>query len=393
MCGIEKISTDTFKGVDSLKELDLKNNPFLSRGLPPGIFDHVPQLQRLLVSGPVIPTSHLADWGSLSSLTDIILTPGNNEDFTELAALPRLRSVYFVFCRFGSGLNETMLRPFGHLKIKEIALIACGIEQIKNGTFDGLQSLEVLNLAGNDRLSVDSVIDALSSSNVSVTTLILDAVGSARHLFIGGFHDRPSCRSAWKPIKRLSIRGVNLGGVLGRFFSCLPNLEALALGFNAPASLCLQPTCKLDMIRLLRHLKYLDLSYAGISDRFTLMTISGYYSSSNWLLFNDDYFPDIEQFTSQECHPEAEISISDVGNRELVNFIPCLSYLKAEHWFFNSFVTQNRSSLKFAENNLKYIQLSSRVSVSGNNIVLNTVVLGLKSANDFRCSGFPANFC
>ncbi|KAK2145852.1 hypothetical protein LSH36_651g00015, partial [Paralvinella palmiformis] len=397
-CNIEKISSSTFLDLDHLEELDMKNNPIIGSGLPKGLFTPLPKLRRLFVSASDRSTSDRIPWNELSNLTKIIFTPGSADSFRSLAALPNLEKAYFTYCRIGSVLTPVIMQAFRNSSITEIAFISCDIKRIENGTFDGLSSLEVLNLAGNFQLKVDNVINALStSSDVTVKTLILDLVGSESSLFIAGLHEHPSCRSAWKHLRKLSIRGINIVAINSRFQNCVPNLEAIALGFNTIAK-CGDSIdqCAGVLIRPVFHLRYIDMSYFMLSDTSGLEILSGYDESSNWVKLNEDYFPSFEEYTSEICNPPTSVSyvnISMKGTCKWIPFPPCLTYIKADHWLRNLFApVQHRGCVKFSSNTLTYLNISARFSAATEPLGLNRTVIGLSSVRTIDASAFGLLF-
>jgi Leucine-rich repeat (LRR) protein len=286
------------------------------------------------------------------------------------------------------------MRAFRNTTITEIAFIACGISRIEDGTFDGLSSLEVLNLADNSELKSDDVIDALStSSDVTVKTLILDAVGSNNTLFIAGLHEHPSCRSAWKHLRKLSVRCTNIVALYVRLFeNCLTNLEAIAFGFNTVAK-CGKSIdqCHTFLFKTTLHLRYIDMAYYMVSDTQGFKTLGGYLKSSNWVKLNEDYFPSYEEYSSDTCNPHTSQSnwtVSLIGSCQYIPFPPCLTYIKADHWFINIFEQlQHRNCLQFANNTLMYVNVSSRFSVTINSLGFNRTIFGFSSLRTIDGSG------
>ena len=376
----------------------MKNNPVIRRGLPEGLFNPLPRLQRLFISGDVTNTSDMTHWGKLNNLSEIILTPGNNTSFHFLITLPKLVKVYFAFCQFGSVLRPSMLEAFRNSTIKELAFIACDIDSIENGTFSGLSSLEALNLAGNTKLRPDVVINALSTSNnVTVKRLILDRVGTECGMIVAGYHEPHDCRPAWKHLTSLSVRGTNIVAVTAKFKNCLPNLEAIAFGFNTIVK-CGRSTmeCTNIIFQTLIHLRYIDMSYFMLSDTPGLAVLSGHKKSLNWVKLNEDYFPSFKQYTSDTCSTQTNQTIfnnSDISKCQWTPLPVCLTYWKADHLFRNLFIPIiHRKCIQFANNSLTYFNISSRFSAAPLPIALDRYVYGLTSLRVLDASGFGIIF-
>ena len=75
MNGIRVLSEGRFDGLLELEELDMKNNPVIGTGLPEGIFDYLPRLRRLQISGYITGDSKLSSYGNLHNLREIVITP------------------------------------------------------------------------------------------------------------------------------------------------------------------------------------------------------------------------------------------------------------------------------------------------------------------------------
>ena len=397
-CGIENISSLAFQDLTLLEVLDMKNNPILGGGLPRGLFVPLPKLQRLFVSGRTHATSDIIPWKELSNLTEIIFTPGSDDSLWNLAALPNLRKVYFIHCRFGSVLTPATTQAFRNSTIQELAFITCGIKTIANGTFDGLSSLEVLNLAGNSQLNIDNVIDVLSaSSNVIVKTLILDLVGSSSSPFVAGRHERPGCRAAWLNLRKVSIRGIDIISINSGFQNCFSNLEAIALGFNTITKCGNSwPQCVGFFIGAFLHVRYIDMAYFMVSNTPGLEVLSGFNNPTNWVKLNEDYFPSFKEYTSETCNPHTGPSNFDVSwNKTCIwqALPPCLTYFKADHSFKSLFApTQHRQCVQCSSNTLKYLNISSRFTASTDITGLNRTVLGLSELRTLDASKFGLKF-
>jgi hypothetical protein len=225
----------------------------------------------------------------------------------------------------------------------------------------------------------------------------LDLVGSESSLFIAGLHEHPSCRPAWKHIRKLSVRGTNIVAVNSRFQNCLPNLEAIAFGFNTIAK-CGNgfSQCLSFSLQTLLHLRYIDMAYFMVSDTPGLEIISGYQKSSNWVKLNEDYFPSFREYTSEICNPhtgQSTLTVPVNNTCHYVPFPPCLMYIKADHWFRNLFVNSNPMyCIQFGNNMLKYLNVSSRFSAETELLGLYGTILGLSSLRTVDLSGFGLLF-
>ncbi|KAK2145544.1 hypothetical protein LSH36_675g02005 [Paralvinella palmiformis] len=161
MNGIRVLSEGTFDGLLELEELDMKNNPVIGTGLPKGIFDYLPRLRRLQISGYITGDSKLSSYGNLRNLRDIVITPDAFKMPNGLAKLEKIKVIYFAFCSNFNNLTQFMLESFNKTNIEELNIFMCSVKTIENGTFNGFASLITLNFARNRDLDVNYVIDAL----------------------------------------------------------------------------------------------------------------------------------------------------------------------------------------------------------------------------------------
>ena len=304
MAGISRIQNDSFRGLSKLTVLDLRLNPaFFNRPLPMDLFMGCSNLRSLNVIGDCFDMAPLS---VMTRLEELIVVPCSNTTMLS-NTLTTLRVLNFAFCKIGARLTKDFVQTFVALNIEEMSFHRCSLRYVENRTFDNFVTLRLLNFAGNGRLSVDTVINAISTSvNLTVEKLILDYVGyeiggrelqGQRGRVLLGEHEYPVCRSAWTNLKHLSMRATNFAGITNRFVNCVPNIETAAVGYNSPmecTSFGLENwnvvQCVLAIIRITRTLRSIDMSHMSRYGYIELKRHMGYSFLQKWLPDNNDYF-------------------------------------------------------------------------------------------------------
>ena len=308
--------------------------------------------------------------GNLSGLEEITLSPISDNLPYALQKLPQIRKIYFIFGELDI-LTPAMIRPLRETHIEEMAFVSCDLTMLELHAFDGFKSLRVLNFGGNKLLTIDNVIDVLSSSpDIAVSTLILDKIDSKNHMMILGQREQPVCRPAWGNIEKLSARGTNILAITENFKYCFQKLTAISLGFNTIIRCGKNPAdCVSICMAMLHTVQYVDLSYFMMNDNHGLEILSGYDIDTNWIKLNDDYFPAALD-SARRCPRNRSITPSNANSSTrnanssthcvIVALPPCLTYLRMDHVImtFYSLNTHNRCTW-FSENNLEYANAST----------------------------------
>ncbi|KAK2140914.1 hypothetical protein LSH36_1205g00008, partial [Paralvinella palmiformis] len=386
-CGIITLSANTFEGLDVLEVLDMKNNPVIMHGLPRGVFNALPRLRRLSINGYFTRDEQLSEIGNLDNLEEIALSPHIQHMPYSLAELPKLRTVYFVSGSFGGTLTRSLIKPLAGAHIEQLAFISCGLKEIENGTFDGFSSLNVLNLLNNRDLRLNDVIDALSTSeNVSISTLVLDLVGNNRGILFLGPRDFPVCRRAWRHVKRLSLRGTRLMKVGDGFSACLPNVEALSLGFNGFSTMTRE-----DLLRLiipLRRIKLFDISFFGLRSPGYLNNIDGVHRSANWIKRSEDYFlPPLESppYHNRSSNGTFSLGKEVIDNCTRLSIPENLEYVLMDYCIYELRSNLDHRCIRFYPNKLRYVSMSNALHRSP--LTFNELVYGLENVEVVNVSG------
>ena len=279
--------------------------------------------------------------------------------------------------------------------------MTCGIQHIANNTFDGFTELKVLNMFGQEMMSVDHVIDVLSTSDdISVSTLILDLVGAHNNVMLLGQHDHLQCRQAWTHVEKLTLRGTNTIALFEHFTHCLPNLRAVAYGFNTvyKCGMSAHAVCPRIMLELLKNIEYVDFSYYGMSANiWGLKARFGWHKNDNNIMRNDQFIPsllEVQRNSSQNTK-----NVFDGQTKKLciqITVPPYSTYLKADHVFKN-IIKKNNHCLQFSANRIEYINVSNRYVATNNLLSFTKPVYGLYNlkifdASDFQLSALSWNF-
>ena len=274
--GVNKIHENALRDLINLTTLDLSFNPVIAYdNLPIGLFEHVPTVTHLNITGkPVAGKLFLP----LVNLAELIMTASSNTIPYELVQLKKLRVLTFARGQI-SNLTKNILQPFANSDIEELALVNSGITEIEHGTFDHFASLRVLNLACNYRANVNGILENLSgTSNLQVDTLILDLVGVDLHLpVVVGWSRNGSCPKVWRSLKKLSARGINLFDV--HDIKCLRSIKMVSFGFNSP----IIGTIYDDSFGV----EYLDISFLFVHDIYSARQRC----RDAWVPSNGDFFP------------------------------------------------------------------------------------------------------
>ena len=374
-CGIRHVDENALRSLTSLKILDLTNNVFLSYGVPDGLFTDCVTLAELFVGGYAFDMNPVA---AVSSLHKITLTATPEQMPYELVNITSLEVINFWNSELQSHLGRDMLAPLSGPNLKELAFIRCYLETIEKGTFSGFTSLTYLNFAGNVGLHIDDIIDAITTSDgVTLNSLVLDLVGY-KHIkkFILGEKDNP-CRQAWKSIERLSVRAVNLQGVLSKFIKCVPNLKFISFGMNS-AHLVHERIYKL--FPALMQLQSLDGSYWGISDFTEIKWADGYYVDSGWKPANMDYFP--PKYNASR-YPKSPELVQHNRKYCLTYRFPQksqLQYIKLDHGIYFDTSSTSRC-IEILNNDLRYLNLSHMYT--NKPILVNVTIMGLDVLEQF----------
>ena len=392
MAGISRIQNDSFRGLHKLTVLDLRlNSAFFNRPLPMDLFAGCSNLRSLNVIGDCFDVAPLS---VMTRLQELMLVPCSNTTILS-NALTTLRVLNFAFCKIGARLTKDFVQTFVAHNIEEMSFHRCSLRHIENGIFDNFVTLRLLNFAGNGRLPVDTVINAISTSdNVTVEKLILDYVGyeiGGRVLL--GQHEYPDCRSAWTHLKHLSMRATNFAGITNRFADCVPKIETAAVGYNSPTE-CISfslgkrnmAQCALAIIKITRALRSIDMSHMSRYSYIELKRQIGYSSSQKWLPDNNEYFvqiintstPTAQRITNntEECHVVSALRNLNYFDMSYLYVFAALRYNEAWDFDFKCVVI-TYSSLRFA--NLSNI-------ISGPNRWIYPVLIGMNLLEVFDLS-------
>ena len=246
------------------------------------------------------------------------------------------------------------MAPFSKMRLTELSLYGTVLNSIENGTFNEFKYLSALNFAEANFLLVDDVIDAMSTSqNLKVNKLILDFVNTHIHYWNLGPRDTPKCRSAWKYIQHLSMRGVHLSVITPGFAQCLSNLVTLSIGFN---TLLLVDHLNGLFTAGLHNIRSVDVSYGFVDEDVHITN-----AQNSWTRQTDDYFPPVIDTTNcsvkNVSYPIVTTNECNSIIRHALAFLPqCLSYVNVNH--FGLTPAHSHTCMVLPTNNLQVMNLS-----------------------------------
>ena len=290
-----------------------------------------------------------------------------------LHELLKLRSLHQIICiQCYTKLTRKLMMPFSRMQITELGMLGPALKSIENGTFSEFKYLSALNFADAAFLLVDDIIDAISTSqNLKVNKLILDFVNANRHYWNLGPRDTPKCRSAWKGIQHLSMRGVHLSVITPGFAKCLSNLVTLSIGFN---NMLLADHHIALVTAGLHNIRSIDVSYGFVYEDTRLPI----FAWNAWTRQTDDYFPPVIDAT--KCSVK-NVSYPIVTTEECKNFIrhalpslpQCLSYVNINH--FGLAPSHSHTCTVLPNNNLQVMNLSF---IAFDNVIIRKPIFGLE---------------
>ena len=392
MAGISRIQNDSFRGLHKLTVLDLRlNSAFFNRPLPIDLFAGCSNLRLLNVIGDCFDMAPLS---VMTRLEELIVVPCSNTTILS-NTLTTLRVLNFAFCKIGARLTKDFVQTFATYNIEEMSFHRCSLRYIENNTFDNFVTLRLLNFAGNGRLPVDTVINAISTSaNVTVEKLILDYVGyeiGGRVLL--GKYEYPDCRSAWTHLKHLSMRATNFAGITNRFDDCVPKIETAAVGYNSPLE-CTSFSmgkgnlvqCALAIIKITRTLRSIDMSHMSRYSYVELKRYIGYSFLQKWLPANNDYFVQIINTST----PTAQRITKNNEQCYIVNGLQNLNYIDMSYIYifaalrYNDAFDVDFKCIVIKYSSLRFANLSN--IISGPNRWIYPVLIGMNLLEVFDLS-------
>ena len=364
---VQNLSERAFDGLYDLEELCLVYNPG-RRTMSLKILHSCSKLRRLsIMNGYRRPV----DMRLLRGLDHLEYLALDSQPLN-LHELLKLRSLHQIICvQCYTKLTRTLMMPFSKMRITELGLLGPNLRSIENGTFNEFKYLSVLNFADAAFLLVDDIIDAMSiSPNLKVNKLILDFVNTHRHYWNLGPRDTPKCRSTWKYIQHLSMRGVHLSVITSGFVKCLSNLVTLSIGFNN----MLLADHSIGLVAAgLHNLRSIDVSYGFVDDDINVAM-----AWNSWARQTDDYFPPVIDATNCSIR---NISYPIVTTEECKNLIrhvnqcipQCLSYININH--FGLLPSHSRTCTVLPTNNLQVMNLSY---IGFDNVIIRKPIFGLE---------------
>lgn len=206
---LKTIDALAFRGLLQLIDLDLSGNDL--RHLPRGVFDNLPALRRVELSGNRIQLTAGSDlFGSASPLTEFACNECHLNDVPigALSALRHLEHLQLSRNNFPS-LVAAQFQPLTTLRT--LALDNCNISLIADGAFKGLRNLTTLRLGHNRLMSLgDDLIYAalpellqLELNNNLMTSLppgLLPWLSEITHLRLAYNAWTCDCQAEWMQV-------------------------------------------------------------------------------------------------------------------------------------------------------------------------------------------------
>ena len=231
---LTKIEINAFRGLLSLKILDLYNNNLQFKdSYPKSVFVHINQSLEVLdirrnLLGDISEMSYPVSVGELLGLGELKIDCLRNKslplEYSKLKNLTKLsfsdgrKQVRFV--------SDDMFLAVSALGITDIDLAGLDIAVIGINTFLSVPKLKILDLSNNEYLNVTSIIPALKKTSIETLKLNNTKIGQETVLTkfletLGELH-----------LKKLTLDNNTIANIDPIFSENLPDLEVLSLGNN-----------------------------------------------------------------------------------------------------------------------------------------------------------------
>ena len=280
---VNTLANNCFRNLTRLEQLDLNDNNITS--LPVGVFSGLLSLRVLTMTGlhvtsyPNLFVSHTPELRvlSMSAVGDATIP-------AEYARLPRLEVLDFY--EETQGLEKITAAMFDNVRDANISTIAFrhmfALKKIEEGAFSNLPNLRSLIASCNSFMSYQAMITSLAATtNTSVDTVVLDGTKGGLSLL----NQADFCSPFWRRVQRLSIKCVQLAGIVFNHPGCLSTLREISLDYNAP--MLMKPVIPHFSVAA-PNVRTISLSHIGFcTGNFN----DAFCSERNCLLDVDDYFP------------------------------------------------------------------------------------------------------
>ena len=222
---INHVEEGAFEGLSNLTSLTLTHN--MIKFLPTGVFKGLGLLKRFYIGQNSLES--IPDLGGADYLTWVNIADNKLTSLTFPPGFRTLQRLASIIAANNPSVTAISGDDFNNVKISTVTsldLSRCGIRTVANGTLQGFNLLQTLNLGYNPMVmtSVKALLDSLGTNKVlQVIDLSSLINGSIPVDFFNGLHD--------KPIIQLTLVGaMNVGVLQSGTFQCCPQLARLYLG-------------------------------------------------------------------------------------------------------------------------------------------------------------------